>query len=128
MAEYGEEYDGQGRLWEIPHWRGTFASQLGINSIQKSRKLKNLIQLSLTYAYNWFEVNNGSKTTKDPSTIENHILLSEFASQKDLENLIESRGSIIYFNKAINYYKEEVSGTDKFDQFKNKTILWTKLL
>ena len=129
--EYYQKYDEQGRLWEISLLTGEgilLADNINADSSQSGEKETKEPDTTVTRHTLVIEFRSkqmARKLYQRPFQItENHTLFCplEFASTKELENLIESHGgSIIYYlNKAINYYKEEVSGTDKFEQFKNK--------
>ena len=133
--EYYEEYDGQGRLWEINLLTGEgtllydpsqFSENTTHSGIEETKEPDTTITKH-ALIFNFRSKQVARRLYQRPFQItEDHTLVCplEFASTTELNNLIESHGgSIIYYlNKAVNYYKEEVSGTYKFEQFKDKNL------
>ena len=133
--EYYEEYDGQGRLWEINLLTGEgtllydpsqFSEDTTQTGVQETKEPDTTVTKH-ALIFNFRSKQLARRLYQRPFQItENHTLVCplELKTTRDLDNLIESHGgSIIYYlNKAINYYKEEVSGTDKFKQFKDKNL------
>ena len=125
--EYYEEYDGQGRLWEINLLTGEGnllydPSQFSHETVESGREETKEPDTTVTkhaLIFNFRSKQLSRRLYQRPFQItEDHTLVCplEFASTTELNNLIESHGGSIikYLNKAANYYKEEVSGTDKF--------------
>ena len=133
--EYFDEYDGQGRLWEVNLLTNEkvllydplqFTEEI-THSGEKETKQPDTTVTKHTLIFKLRSKQLARRLYQAPFQItENHTLVCpwEQSSGGKHTNLMESldKSIIYYLNKAINYYKEEVSGTDKFEQFKNKNL------
>ena len=133
--EYYEEYDGQGRLWEINlvTGEGTLLydpSQFSEDTVESGQKETKEPDTTVTKHTLNLKIKSKQYVrklyTRPSQIVEDHFLVCplKLDSPESLDNLIESHGgSIIYYlNKAVNYYRKELCPNGVIEMFKNKNL------
>lgn len=131
--EYYEEYDGQGRLWEINlvTGEGTLLydpSQFSDDTVESRQKETKEPDTTITQYLLIFKLRSkqlARKLYQPPVQItENHTLFSRWLPTFGVKNPMESPGNniIYYLNKAVNPYTREVFNKDTLKLFKDKNL------
>lgn len=133
--EYFDEYDGQGRLWEVNLLTNEkvllydplqFTEEI-THSGEKETKQPDTTVTKHTLIFKLRSKQLARRLYQAPLQItENHTLVCpcEKPSGGKHTNLMESldKSIIYYLNKAINYYKQDASMKGKFELFKDKNL------
>ena len=131
--EYYEEYDGQGRLWEINlvTGEGTLLydpSQFSEDTVESGQKETKEPDTTITQYLLIFKLRSkqlARKLYQPPVQItENHTLFSRWLPTSGVKNPMESPGNniIYYLNKAVNPYTREDFNKDTLKLFKDKNL------
>ena len=134
--EYYEQYDGQGRLWEINlvTGEGTLLydpSQFSEDTVESGQKETKEPDTTVTKHTLNLKIKSKQYVrklyTRPSQIVEDHFLVCplKLDSPESLNNLIESHGgSIIYYlNKAVSYYRKELVPTASLKCSKIRTYL-----
>lgn len=131
--EYYEEYDGQGRLWEINlvTGEGTLLydpSQFSDATVESGQKETKEPDTTVTEYLLIFKLRSkqlARKLYQAPVQItENHTLFCEWLPTSGVKNPMETLGNniIYYLNNAVNPYTGEDFNKDTLKLFKDKNL------